>query len=218
MEGAGDLQGHAALCTGGLGSLTGGIHSGLVARNGHLAGAVVVGNLHHAAGGLSGLGAGGAQRLTVQTQNSGHAAGAAGHGLLHGLAAEGSQGNGGGCVEHTGAAQGGILAQAQARHSGRLDALILQHGGQAGGEGYHAGLGELGLAQGLVRPLKAQLLQIEIHRSVRGIQRGAEQGFTLVKIFAHPGVLSALTGIQNRKFHCVCFLHSAASSSISSRT
>ena len=181
MEGAGDLQGHAALRTGGLGSLTGGIHSGLVARNGHLAGAVVVGDLHHAAGGLGSLGAGCAQRLTIQPQNSGHSAGATGHGLLHGLAAEGGQGNGGGCVEHAGAAQGGILAQAQARHSGRLNALVLQYSGQTGGEGYHAGLGEPGLAQGLVRPLKAQLLQIEIHRSIRGIQRGTEQGFTLVR-------------------------------------
>ena len=155
-------------------------------------GAVEVGALHHpqAGGLLTGL----LQGVPVQVQHRGHAAGAAHHGLGHGLPPEGHQGDGGPGVQHPGAVEGGVLAQAQAGGVGGGDPLLLEHRGDAGGEGHHAGLGVPGVVQLLLRPLEAQLLQVEVHRG--GVQHRPEGGVILIQVPAHAHVLGALAGIQ----------------------
>ena len=199
VEGPADLQGQAALGARLLGSGGSGIHSGLLAADDQLAGAVVVADLDHAQGG--GLVAAGLEGLTIQGNNGGHPALDPLGGLGHGLAPEGGELNGGLGVQNTGGVQGRILAQGQARDIVGADALFFQHRSHAGGKSHHAGLGILGLVQNPVGVLKANLVQVKIQ--LPRVKGGAESGVGLVEILTHAGVLAALASVQNRKFHCV---------------
>ena len=191
MEGPADLQGQAALGAQLLGQCGGLVHGGLLATDDQLAGAVVVGDLHHA--GASGLPARLLELLAVQAQHGGHAAGTARRGCGHGLAAKGGQGNGLGSGEHPGALEGGVLAQGEARGVVRDNAPLRQQGGHAGGKGHHTGLGVLGQVQHPVGVGEHGGFQIEVHAG--GVQHGAEGGMGLVEIGPHAGVLAALPGV-----------------------
>ena len=213
MEGAAHLQRKAAAGTGGFGQFGGLIHSGLLAADDQLAGAVVVADLHTAQ--RRSLFAAGGKRSAVQAQHGGHAAVDALGRIGHGFAPVGGQLNGLLGGEHPGSFQRGVFAQRKPGSVSGLHAMLGQHGGDAAGKGHHAGLGVFGLIQNAVRVLKADAVQVKIqHRAVEG---GPEGGGAFVKFFAHAGVLGTLTGIQNSKFHRSC-LHSAVNSSISSRT
>ena len=114
VEGPADLQGQAALGAQLLGQCGGLVHGGLLAADDQLAGAVVVGDLHHArAGGLTGMPPGSFSRSRPSTAVMPQ--GRPGRGCGHGLAPEGGQGDSLGSGEHPGALEGGVLAQGEAR-------------------------------------------------------------------------------------------------------
>ena len=153
--------------------------------------------------------------VPVQVHHSGHAAVDAFGGIGHRLAAVSRQFHRLLGRKDTGGLQSGILTQREAGQVIRLDAVFLQNSSHAGRKGHHAGLGVFGLIQNAVRVFKADAVQVKIQRG--GIKSGPESGICFVKVFAHAGVLTALPGVKNGKFHW-CFLQSSISSSISSRT
>ena len=122
MEGAADLQRHAAPGALFLGQGGGLLHGGLVAADDQLARAVVVGDDHAAR--VGGLLAGRLEGFPVQVQDRHHGALPAGSGRFHGLAPEGHQLNGGLGVKDAGGVEGGVLAQGKAGGHGGADALL----------------------------------------------------------------------------------------------
>lgn len=213
VEGAADLQGDAAAGTGGFRQLGGLFYCGLLAADDQLARAVVIADLHAAQSGglLTAL----CQCVAVEVHHGGHAALDALGRVSHGPAAECGQlhrllrGKDPGCFQR------GVFAQRQTGQIVGLHTVFLQDSRDTGGKGHHAGLGVLGQIQNALRVVEADAPQIKIE--VCGVERLPECGVSLVKVFAHAGVLRALAGIQNGKLHW-CFLQSSISSSISSRT
>ena len=135
------------------------------------------------------------QSVTVQHHNGGHPAGKAFGGFCHCFATECGQFDRRFGIKHTGTFErrvfskrkpGGVL-----RHNPRF-AQNLRH---AGRKGNHAGLRVLGLVDNTVRVLKAYRLQIKVKTLGNFIEYAAEGGELVIQIRAHPGVLTALTGI-----------------------
>ena len=213
VEGAADLQRDAAAGACGFCQLSSLFHGGFFAADDQLARAVVIADLDTAQSGR--LFAALCQCVAVKVHHSGHAALDALGGVGHGFAAEGSQLHSLLGREDTGGFQRGVFTQRQTGQIVGLDAVFLQDSRDTGGEGHHAGLGVLSQIQNAFRVVEADALQIKVE--VCGVERLPERGVSLVKVFAHAGVLRALTGIQNGKLHW-CFLQSSISSSISSRT
>ena len=213
VEGAADLQRDAAAGACGFCQLSGLFHGGFFAADDQLARAVVIADLDTAQSGR--LFAALCQCVAFKVHHSGHAALDALGGVGHGLAAEGSQLHSLLGREDISGFQRGVFAQRQTGQILGLDAVFLQDSRDTGGEGHHAGLGVLSQIQNAFRVVEADALQIKV--KVCGVERLPERGVSLVKVFAHAGVLRALTGIQNGKLHW-CFLQSSISSSISSRT
>ena len=172
MEGAADLQWDHPPGAGLQSQCPCPLHSGGVSGDDQLAGTVVVGDLGQAQRGCGG--AGGAEGFPVQMGHCGHAAGTAGDGLSHDPSPEGHQLDGGLGRKNTGGSQRGVLAQAQARRHGGTDPRLIEQGGHTGGEGHHAGLGVPGVGELLLRAVKAEFREIEVHR--RGIKDVPEEG------------------------------------------
>ena len=191
MEGAADPQGHTALGTQFLGEFSRPVHSGLLAADDQLAGAVIIADLHHAQ--LTCLVAGRLQLVPLQGEDGGHAACQAFSGLLHGTAPEGQSLQHGLPVQHPGGIQGGVLPQGQARRRAGADAPGIQQVGDPHGEGRHAGLGVAGLRQRLDRPFKGEGFQVKVQPGV--VQHRPVFGVLVIEVPAHAHFLAALTGV-----------------------
>jgi hypothetical protein len=72
--------------------------------------------------------------------------------------------------------------------------LLIQQIGHPHGKGRHAGLGVPSLGQLLLRALKAQLFQVEIHRGV--VKKFSKLGELLVEVLPHTHMLAALSGVH----------------------